>query len=1001
MPDENRSQREDPNATAAREPSDAAGTEPPDSESTRPQNDALKSANGARSQRVEVPGYELIEEVGHGGMGVVWRARDMSLNRDVAVKLLQNKFPAESGTARRFLEEAQITGQLQHPGIPAVHQVGTLPNGRPFLSMKLIKGRSLAQLIGEKSPINVLAIFEQMAQAVGFAHSHRVIHRDLKPANVMVGAFGEVQVMDWGLAKVLVSGGRLPAGSPSPEEPEVHIDRDSEHHTRDGSAMGTIAYMAPEQARGEVEEIDERSDVFGLGGVLCAMLTGQPLYRGGDWKNLHDQAAAGNLTDALTRLDASGADPEAIALCKRCLAVAKAERPANGAAVAEQVAKLRAAADERAKQAEIDRGKAEVQAAEQRKRRRVLGYAATAVGLVLALGIAISAWQWNRAVSEQQNTARALGEVKAEQEKTLAANEELKVEKKNTVDALNTMTDDVVEKLFGAQQQLDETQKEFLRKVIKLYEQVTASRGDSPESRSLVADGHHRVARIQQYLHLFPEAEANCRTACILHKSLMEQFPGVPTYKADLASSHNSLGALLQVTGRSPSAETEHRTASVLFKSLVERFPTMPAYQVGLASSHNNLGVLLRDIGRSADAETEYRAARLILSVLVDTYPAVQSHKAELASNYNNVGVMLLANGRGMAAENELRTAINLQKMLVEEFPDRWVYKDNLASSQYNLGRLLQISGRNEVAEVEYRDVRVLYKSLTDKFPAVPVYKNDLANVYLNHGVLKQITGRSAGAEMDYRAACELRKSLVEQFPTVLLYTADLAGCHTNLGLLFSDLGKGEAAEKEFRIAYDLQKSLVVHAPRMHQYRSDLAGTAVNWAILLYNRKQYSVARQLLEEVEVNHRAALSSEPLNPVYRQFFRNNRVLLLNCLMSLEDHSIVLAASRTMVEFSANRQVDNYDAACFVSRAISLLVKDMTLNDDTRKITATVYGDEAMNFLKQSIAQGYADHWHIKSDSDLDPIRSRPDFQKLVAELAKKYPVREPAPMPRPSP
>src|SRR6516165_7642885 len=154
------------------------------------------------------PGYELLDEIGQGGMGVVYRAHDTALDRDVAVKLLTERHPADSPAGQRFLGEARITGQLQHPGIPAVHQVGALADGRPFLAMKLIKGSTLEALLKQRPDPSaergrLLAVFEAVCQAVGYAHAHRVIHRDLKPANVMVGAFGEVQVMDWGLAKAL------------------------------------------------------------------------------------------------------------------------------------------------------------------------------------------------------------------------------------------------------------------------------------------------------------------------------------------------------------------------------------------------------------------------------------------------------------------------------------------------------------------------------------------------------------------------------------------------------------------------------------------------------------------------------------------------------------------------------------------------------------------------------------------------------------------------------
>src|SRR5262245_26662797 len=154
--------------------------------------------------REEVPGYELLAEIGRGGMGVVWRARHLGFDREVALKFLNEKHDLHTLSAQRFLEEARITGQLQHPGIPAAYDVGRLADGRPYLAMKLIRGRTFAELLAERrAGTNYLAIFEAVCQAVGYAHAHRVIHRDLKPSNVMVGAFGEVQVMDWGLAKVL------------------------------------------------------------------------------------------------------------------------------------------------------------------------------------------------------------------------------------------------------------------------------------------------------------------------------------------------------------------------------------------------------------------------------------------------------------------------------------------------------------------------------------------------------------------------------------------------------------------------------------------------------------------------------------------------------------------------------------------------------------------------------------------------------------------------------
>jgi serine/threonine-protein kinase len=143
-------------------------------------------------------------------MGVIYRATDEALGREVAVKVLQERFTRESGTARRFADEARIAAQLQHPAIPPVHEVSALTDGRPFLAMKLIKGKTPERLLQARPEPSdergrYVAVFEQVCQALAYAHAHDVIHRDLQPANVRVGAFGEVQVMDWGLAKVLAS----------------------------------------------------------------------------------------------------------------------------------------------------------------------------------------------------------------------------------------------------------------------------------------------------------------------------------------------------------------------------------------------------------------------------------------------------------------------------------------------------------------------------------------------------------------------------------------------------------------------------------------------------------------------------------------------------------------------------------------------------------------------------------------------------------------------------
>jgi serine/threonine protein kinase/Flp pilus assembly protein TadD len=354
--------------------------------------------------------YRIGEEIARGGMGRVLRVHDESLHRPLAMKVLLGA--GHNALAERFLKEAALTGRLQHPGIPPVHELGELPDGRPFFVMKLIQGRSLRELLRERSSAaqdlpRFLAIFEQVGQTLAYAHSEGIIHRDLKPANIMVGAFGEVQVMDWGLAKSGVRGqgsevsGQEPASQPIPDpcllspesaaapvgqcvtspqeqpsgEPETVASRapapGSTAATAAGMVLGTPGYMAPEQARGEVDQLDARADVFGLGAILCEILTSQPAFVGPDVQAMQQQAIAADVSDALARLDACGADGELVRLARRCLAPCKEERPRHGGEVAEAVQQYQALVEERWRRAELERAEANVQAQEQRKRAEV------------------------------------------------------------------------------------------------------------------------------------------------------------------------------------------------------------------------------------------------------------------------------------------------------------------------------------------------------------------------------------------------------------------------------------------------------------------------------------------------------------------------------------------------------------------------------------------------------------------------------------------------------
>jgi serine/threonine protein kinase len=215
--------------------------------------------------------YRLLEELGRGGMGTVYLAEDTVLGRRVALKVVATA-AARPGAAERMWNEARVLAHLEHPGIVPVHDAGALPDGRIFYAMKRVDGRRLDELAPSLTLPERLRTLRRICEAVAFAHDRGVVHRDLKPENVMVGAFGEVLVMDWGVAKALEGG---PGASPSEGLAPPASDA-----TADGTVIGTLEYMAPEQAEGAAERIGKPADVYALGAMLYFLLTGHAPFEG-------------------------------------------------------------------------------------------------------------------------------------------------------------------------------------------------------------------------------------------------------------------------------------------------------------------------------------------------------------------------------------------------------------------------------------------------------------------------------------------------------------------------------------------------------------------------------------------------------------------------------------------------------------------------------------------------------------------------------------------------
>jgi eukaryotic-like serine/threonine-protein kinase len=315
--------KNDPDSDAVpREPQGAMGSPPSSLPSVNPGIDWIEDADFDR--------YERKRPIGKGSMGEVHLCKDGRIGREVAMKVILPDHRADAQLRARFLREARVQGQLEHPSIVPVYDLGVNDNGGTYFTMKRLRGLTLAEILrrlqeGDAevtrhfSRRKLLTTFSSVCLTIDFAHSRGVLHRDLKPSNVMLGDFGEVYVLDWGIAK-LTSGGQEPAGSVEFDQPGAEIE------TAAGKALGTFGYMSPEQVLGKIVELDARTDVYALGAILFEILTLSPLHPRTTWSAMLASTLNGGPARPSIRAPESDVPPELEQICVKATMVDPKDR---------------------------------------------------------------------------------------------------------------------------------------------------------------------------------------------------------------------------------------------------------------------------------------------------------------------------------------------------------------------------------------------------------------------------------------------------------------------------------------------------------------------------------------------------------------------------------------------------------------------------------------------------------------------------------------------------
>jgi serine/threonine-protein kinase len=751
-----------------------------------------------RSATGDLQRFLILRPHARGGLGAVFVALDTELNREVALKQILDTHADDPISRQRFLLEAKVTGGLEHPGIVPVYGLGSYANGRPFYAMRFVRGESLKDAVdrfyGEprrvsagspREPGRVIAgsprepgrlsaaspgghpntirgaqatplafrqllrRFVDVCNAIDYAHSRGILHRDIKPATIILGKHGETLVADWGLAKAIGA-----AETRSGERSLLASATGGSSETLPGSALGTPAYMSPEQAGGDRKRLSARSDVYSLGATLYYVLTGTPPLAADDVGALVSAVQRGEIRRPRA-IDPS-IDRALEAVCVKAMAFKPEDRYATAQAFADDVERWMAGEPISAWREPLS-----VRVRRWARRHRTAVTAAAAALLVALAGLAAvlvvqTASKRDLALSNVQLTSantelrrsfvrEGAARVRAQKRFDLA---------KKAVEAYYTgASEDVLLK----QPELEDLRNRLLSTALDFYRELGADLDNDPEAavdpkaQSELARSNIRVARIIDEVSSISDAERAFRQALAMHRKLAERKP--------------------------PDVE----------------------WRIGMGDCLSRIGWLLLRAGRSDESMRHYLEAQAILQPLVNERSDALGAREDLAWCIGGIASLQARAGHHESARRSREKVLEIREGLVQADPKIVEWQANLAATVHDLGVHAHNLGHTEEALEFYRRALGLKKKLADEHPGLSRLQDELAAVYndLANAALEQRGGEPEAMRL-YCDSLAIREKLVQSHPTVSRFQNRLSMQYYNIGLVLAQRGRWDAATDHF-----------------------------------------------------------------------------------------------------------------------------------------------------------------------------------------------------------